>query len=568
MKTAIAVLSLAAACSAASAVAQDSLGQGPIKRVLLISIDGMHAVDFENCAKGISTVNNGDPYCPALAALGKTGVNYVAASTSKPSDSFPGLTAIVTGGSPALTGVYYDVAYSRNYDAPEKTTGNGVAAGPCTAFGTPTGTTTEYEEGIDIDQTKLNGGAPGASLTDGGLNSIDTKRLIRDPNNGCSPVYPWNFVRANSIFSVIHAAGGFAAWSDKHPAYSSVASGLGPIALDDFYSPEINSNVVPIPGLKTLTGISCSTVPDPGSDTSSWTNSFQNIQCYDQLKVNAVLNWIDGKDHLGTKTTQVPTIFGMNFQVVSVGQKLVEGSNNTTGGYLDAAGTPSAALLSEFKFVDASIAAFVDELKDKGLYSSTLIVITAKHGQSPIDPSRYVPQKKNGTTPATLLSKAGYIPDSESTENPTGIGPTEDDVSLLWLKNSSDTDAAVKILEENGSATTGIALGQIFYGPSVSLNYNDPTVDPRTPDIIVTPNVGAVYTGSTGKVSEHGGFAHDDTNVILLLTNPSYRSKTVRAEVGTAQVAPTILKSLGISPSRLYAVRAEGTAVLPGSNLQ
>src|ERR1700739_2673435 len=133
MKRAIAVLSLAAACSAAPAFAQSTPGQGPIKRVLLISVDGMHAVDFANCAKGISTVNNGEPYCPALAALGKTGVNYVAANTSKPSDSFPGLTAIVTGGSPALTGVYYDVAYSRNYNAPALTTGNGLAAGPCTA---------------------------------------------------------------------------------------------------------------------------------------------------------------------------------------------------------------------------------------------------------------------------------------------------------------------------------------------------------------------------------------------------------------------------------------------------
>src|SRR5580700_2339688 len=169
MKNAIAALTVLAACSTVSAVAQDNdWGKGPIKHVLLVSVDGMHAVDFENCAKGISTVNNGDPYCPALAALGKTGINYVAASTSKPSDSFPGLTAIVTGGSPALTGVYYDVAYSRNYDAPAKTTGNGVAAGPCTPFGAPTGTRTEYEEGIDIDQTKLNGGAPGASLTDGG----------------------------------------------------------------------------------------------------------------------------------------------------------------------------------------------------------------------------------------------------------------------------------------------------------------------------------------------------------------------------------------------------------------
>ncbi len=125
----------------------------PIQHVLLISVDGMHAVDFLNCANGITTANNGQPFCPAMAALGMTGISYVAASTSKPSDSFPGLTAIVTGGSPAFTGVYYDVAYSRSYSAPAQTTGNGLGAGPCTPFGVPTGTTTEYEEGIDIDKT-------------------------------------------------------------------------------------------------------------------------------------------------------------------------------------------------------------------------------------------------------------------------------------------------------------------------------------------------------------------------------------------------------------------------------
>ena len=369
------------------------------RHVLLISVDGMHAVDFANCANGIGTVNNGEPYCPALAALSKTGVNYVAASTSKPSDSFPGLTAIITGGSPALTGVYYDVAYSRNYDAPAKTTGNGVQAGPCTPNALPTGTTTEYEEGIDIDQTQVNGGAPGAALTDGGIASIDPQRLPRDPANGCSPVMPWDFVRANSIFSVIHQAGGYAAWSDKHPAYSSVASGIGPSALDDFYAPEINSNVIGLPGVTTPTGISCATVRDPGSDLTAWTNSFQNIQCYDTLKVDAILNEIDGRNHLGTRKTQVPTIFGMNFQAASVGQKLIEQSNSVTGGYLDAAGTPSAALLDEFKFVDASIGAFVKELKAKGLYETTLIVITAKHGQSPIDPARYVAQTRTAPHP-------------------------------------------------------------------------------------------------------------------------------------------------------------------------
>src|SRR5579863_9847049 len=305
LRVGVSLLALMLAAAAASAQTSNT---NPIQHVLLISIDGMHAVDFLNCANGITTANNGQPYCPAIASLGTTGINYVAASTSKPSDSFPGLTAIVTGGSPAFTGVYYDVAYSRNYDAPAKTTGNGVGAGPCTSNTAPTGTTTEYEEGIDIDQTKVNGGAPGAALTDGGLASIDSARLVRNPSTGCKPVFPWDFVRANSIFSVVHAAGGYAAWSDKHPAYASVASGIGPSALDDFYAPEINSTVIGLPGVTTPTGVSCSAILDPGSDLTAWTNSFQNIRCYDTLKVDAILNWINGKNHLGTKTTKVPTI--------------------------------------------------------------------------------------------------------------------------------------------------------------------------------------------------------------------------------------------------------------------
>ena len=79
----------------------------------------------------------------------------------------------------------------------------------------------------------------------------------------------------------------------------------------------------------------------------------------------------------------------------------------------------------------------------------------------------------------------------------------------------------------------------------------------------MTPNVGVTYSGSTAKQEEHGGFAHDDTNVVLLVSNPSLQPKTVRESVGTVQVAPTILKALGLDPSALEAVRKEGTQVLP-----
>ncbi len=538
----------------------------PIRHVLLLSIDGMHAVDYLNCARGLSGVNNGSPFCPNLAALGKTGVSYVAASASKPSDSFPGLTALVSGSTPRTSGVYYDVAYDRSLDAPTIKTGNGVLPGPCTPNAAPTGTRTEYEEGIDLDQSKLNGGAPGAGLTDGGIASIDPKKLIRDPKAGCAPVYPWNFVRTNTIFGVIHEAGGYTAWSDKHPSYSSVA-GPGGNALDDYYSPEINSLVVPLPGVRTATGMSCATVPDT-SQTASWTDSFKNIQCYDTLKVNAILNEIAGKTHDG-KTAKTPAIFGMNFQAVSVGQKLIE-KNVGTGGYKDGIGTPTTDLLSEFEFVDASIGQMVDELKENGKFGSTLIIVTAKHGQSPIDPKSFFPipghSGTNGTTPADLV--ANLLPDSESPTG-AGIGPTQDDVSILWLTDSKNTDAAVATLEAN---LVKAGIGQIFYGPTLALNYGRPGLppngDPRTPDIIVQPNVGVIYTGSTKKLAEHGGFAHDDVNVMMLLSNPSFENRRVYSAVETIQVAPTILKALGLNPQRLDGVRLEGTPVLPDLPLQ
>ena len=178
---------------------------------------------------------------------------------------------------------------------------------------------------------------------------------------------------------------------------------------------------------------------------------------------------------------------------------------------------------ANIKFVDASIGEFVSELKERHLYDSTLIVITAKHGQSPIDPSRYVSQTDQRHFAGDSALQCRLHSDLRIHHNPTGIGPTEDDVSLLWLKSSSDTEAAVKILEDK--PRSGIGLGQIYYGPTVALNFNDPTVDPRTPDIIVTPNVGVTYSGSKAKLAEHGGFAHDDTNVMLLLSHPSFNPR-------------------------------------------
>jgi hypothetical protein len=95
-----------------------------------------------------------------------------------------------------------------------------------------------------------------------------------------------------------------------------------------------------------------------------------------------------------------------------------------------------------------------------------------------------------------------------------------------------------------------------------------PPLDPRTPDIIVQPNVGVIYSTSGKKQAEHGGFAHDDTNVMMLVSNARLRAKTVTSAVETTQVAPTILWALGLDPNSLQAVQVEGTPVLPGLSLE
>jgi arylsulfatase A-like enzyme len=201
----------------------------------------------------------------------------------------------------------------------------------------------------------------------------------------------------------------------------------------------------------------------------------------------------------------------------------------------------------------------VQHLADQHMLDSTLIIVTAKHGQSPIDTSRY---KANGkpNDPASILS--AFLAPSEKSP----IGPTEDDVALLWLNNPADTAAAVAALQLASPVGANKAgIGEIFSGPSMGLFFN--VGDSRTPDILVTPNIGVTYSNSVAKEAEHGGFAKDDVNVIMLLSNPSFSAKTVTSPVETAQVAPTILKALGLDPNSLESVQLEHTQLLPEAPL-
>ena len=497
----------------------DGLKGKNIKHVLLISVDGLHALDLANY---INT--HGDS---TLASLSSHGITYTNDSASSPSDSFPGLASLVTGGSPTTTGLWYDVTYNRALSPPLKTDSLGNPAGPCPG---QIGTIVAWDESTDRDLTKLDAGG-----------GYDPDFAVRDPNNGCKPLKAHEYLRVNTIFEVVKANGGTTAWTDKHPSYEWLngPSGKG---LDDFYGPEINS----IPVALHFGGCNPVPYPDPTYD-DGWTNSFANIQCYDQLHTEAVLNQIDGYTHDRAKWVGVPSVFGTNFQAVSVGEKLrKDPTTGVAGGYLDVLGTPSQGLAGQLDFIDQQLGKFVAELKKQGIYGSTLIIVAAKHGQSSID-----------------LSKNHNIGSGQPTAT---IGTADafdisDDGSLIWL---TDPELMPSVVANLSTPANQEALGiqEIFAGQSLKNKFNDPGGDPRTPDIILKVNTGVIFTGGQ-KIADHGGFNEDDVHVALLLSIPGLECTVVKSTVSNQQVAPTILKALGYNPTELDAVQKEGIRPLP-----
>ena len=263
--------------------------------------------------------------------------------------------------------------------------------------------------------------------------------------------------------------------------------------------------------------------------------------------MKAVLNQIDGYKHDRSSWVGVPAIFGMNFQAVSVGQKLNKDPvTGQPGGYADVLGTPASGLADQLDFIDRSLGRIVQELQAQNLTRSTLIIICAKHGQSPIDRTKN--HNIGNGQPSTLLGA------SESFD-------ISDDGSLIWLADSSQTVSVVSLLSQPLNQQL-LGIQEIFAGQSLIDKFNSPLHDPRTPDIILKVNTGVIFTGGT-KIAEHGGFNEDDVHTALLVSMDGMPPAIVKTATSNQQVAPTILQALGLDPHSLQAVRDEQIGVLP-----
>jgi len=514
----IALSLLAAVALGATAQAAD------VDHVLLISVDGLHALDVERYVE--SHPNS------ALAELAEHGITYTNARTPANSDSFPGLLALVTGGSPITHGLFYDVSYDRKIYDPTNVSCSGGA-----------GNTMVFDESVDQY------GAGNVSL-----DKIDPAKLprIRNQFGQCVPLFPHDAIRTNTIFEVVKAKGGHTAWADKHPAYDLV-NGPSGTGVNDLYTPEITN----VGGFDATVSVDCTVIND-------------------EKKVAAIINEIHGRKHDGTPGQGVPAVFGMNFQAVSVGQKLAHDNSDGScpqsvhtgmpGGYLDGAGTPTAVLAYGLQKTDEALGDMIKALKQRNLYESTLFIVSAKHGQSPINPAKV-------NKPGHFADLVAALPDAGTnagalaiaSANACSTGPCgfvqDDDIALIWLQDQSKTKAVIDYLNANAKA---LFIDEVMGGEEIELKFNSPATDSRTPDVIVQPIYGTVYTTSGKKNAEHGGFSFGDTNVGLIVSHPRLRGAVVKTPVATSQVAPTILRALEIDPDALKSVRVEHTAVLPG----
>lgn len=462
--------------------------QPRVERALLVSVDGMHAVDLARYVRAHPA--------SALAVLARRGVVYANARTPLLGDSTPGLLSLATGGTPAVTGLVYSPFFDRSLLPP----GGG---------GDKAGSVYYIDEKWVRDMTREDSGG-----------GIDPARLPLDPRTR-TPVYPHQLMRVNTMFEVVREGGGRTAWIDQHEMYNDLLRGPSGRGLDDSRALERKGTAA----------------------------TFAGFTGQDGRRVDLLLNQIRGLDSSGRERVGVPRLFGLGFISFGVFQK--------AEGYADAQGGLGAGhLRASLDFIDRQLGRVIGALKEEGLYDSTLIIVTSKHGQSPIDlrqrrvvDRNLIRETVNGVAPG-LLAHASL-----------------DSIGLIWLTDSS---RAPEVAEALRLRRPEAGIQKVYEGPELGLLLPGADADPRMPDLIVQPQLGVFFAeapespATRALLAEHGGMLDEDVNVPLLVSFPGGAGTELRAPVFTHQVAPTVLRALGLAPESLLAVQREGTAPLPG----
>ena len=453
----------------------------PAARVILINIDGMHALDLANWVANHPR--------SALAELSSRGVTYTNAHVPW-ADPAAGLVALATGGTPVSTGIISSNGYDHALSP---------AGSHCRTKGAP----------IILDGTLGRSNDLSADL--------DTTRLPLDPFHGCVPVFPHNLLRVNNIFEVIKATGGRTAWAGDSATLTDLYEGPSGNGLDE----------------------AC------GFEQSESKGSVATSLANDDRRINILLRWIDGRDCAGSKKAPIPELFGMSFTSVGAAQAAKD------MGYRDVTGTPSAGLEKSLAFTDAAIGRIIEKLKERHLYDSTWIIVTSAYGQAPMNP-----QKRRIIADTQLTAVANSVRAGLVAHMSTG------GIGMIWLSDSSMVETLVSKFGEQAAA---LGIEEIYSGTKIGLTLNLPEHDTRMPDIILQPELGVIWSSpNDAALASHGGMQDENTHVALLVSGSQLTGRCDKTWVPTSQVAPLILRALGMEKFDLQALHREHTPALPG----
>jgi hypothetical protein len=332
---------------------------------------------------------------------------------------------------------------------------------------------------------------------------VDATKMPLDPKHSCSPVAPHALLHVNNIFEVMNEKGARTAWAGTSAALTDLYAGPSGRGL---------------------------------SEACGWGAPERG----DQMRVAAVLHWIDGKDCGGKLDAPVPVVMGASFS--AVGEAKMMAANN---GYADATGTPAKELAGALKSVDDSIAAIVRELKTKNLFDSTWIVVTASYGRAPVTASRIR---------TVNLSDLKAV--AESVPHAVVSHISASGSAMVWIKDPSMTATMTKALSAKASL---LGIEEVVTGERLGLTMNFPTQDSRMPDIILRSSSDVRW-----EPAGRGSATDEDAHVALLVSGAQLTGRLDKTPVPTTQLSPLLLRALGMEKFDLEALHREHSPALPG----
>jgi len=365
----------------------------------------------------------------------------------------------------------------------------------------------------------LSPGGPGCTAIGAELNlDLPPPILPRDPEHNCAELLPHALTKVNSVFDMVHAGGGRTAWAADNAAYADLLRGPSGNALDDVFVP------APSPNMRSL---------------------IESAKFGDEARVRTLLGWINGKPEL------VPRLFGITLTSADAAQRstalLFQTQTNHTG---QTGNAVDSGVQQAFEQIDKQLGLIVAELKKTGLDGSTWIVVTASYG------------RVLSSATLRLIDPARVQAVAQMSAHKDLALVTADTVGLVWLKRPS---ALVAVLQAYRAQMTELGIGEIYSGEKLRLIMNSADEDSRMPDLILQPQAGVIWMRKGDDAPQmHGGFSDEQNHVALLVSGRQLTGRVDKTPVPTTQIAPLILRILGMEKMDLRALHQEHTPALPG----